>query len=74
MDLCLPGHILLPALKKPENRIRFSYLHRSADPLRTAYPSSLLLFLSKIVLDVLLWDGIELNYRPPPYQSGALTN
>ena len=21
-----------------------------------------------------LWDGIELNYRPPPYQSGALTN
>ena len=20
------------------------------------------------------WNGIELNYRPPPYQSGALTN
>ena len=22
----------------------------------------------------ILWNGIELNYRPPPYQSGALTN
>ena len=23
---------------------------------------------------VLFWNRIELNYRPPPYQSGALTN
>ena len=72
MDLCLPGHILLPAARwlRSEDTVIFFTAARTHP--RRLRPSSLLWFLSKIIC--FLWDGIELNYRPPPYQSGALTN
>ena len=65
--------ILLPL------RYGFLYFFKRVPSLPS--PSSLLSLFSKIFshipdshLLVRYWDGIELNYRPPPYQSGALTN
>ena len=48
-------------------------LHRGTDS--SMPPSSFFPSLVPVKdLSLFLWDGIELNYRPPPYQSGALTN
>ena len=48
-------------------------LHRGTDS--SVPPSSFFPSLVPVKdLSLSIWDGIELNYRPPPYQSGALTN
>ena len=61
---------------------RLIYLFLSPhDFFQSRFPSSLLFLFQRSLYNysflftaVSLWDGIELNYRPPPYQSGALTN
>ena len=87
MNLCLPGHILPPA---PQRRIQeyVSHFHASfilhhgtasrramllCFPSLLPFQRTLPAFAEGKTLSV-YWDGIELNYRPPPYQSGALTN
>ena len=75
VDLCLPGHIFLPArsraaVRDMPNIISFTR-GQDLSPRRLPFFPSLV--LSKI-FSFYIWDGIELNYRPPPYQSGALTN
>ena len=45
---------------------------RTCDPLRAREVLSQLSYSPKYIR--FLWVWVDSNYRPPPYQSGALTN